>query len=88
MEKYGRATQATDDNIIRRMHFACSITKATDTHSECVILISHGDNGYANAPQSYVVRTLPVLSDKGKSSEFEGVTAVAMEITVFLGVPP
>jgi hypothetical protein len=36
--KYGTARQATDDNIIRRMRFACWITKATDTHSECVIL--------------------------------------------------
>ena len=40
MEKYGRAGQATDDNIIRRMRFACWITKATDTHSEYVILIA------------------------------------------------
>jgi hypothetical protein len=40
VEKYGRARQATDDNIIRRMRFACWITKATDTHSEYVILIA------------------------------------------------
>jgi hypothetical protein len=40
VEKYGRARQATDDNIIRRMRFACWITKATDTHSEFVILIA------------------------------------------------
>jgi hypothetical protein len=39
VEKYGTARQATDDNIIRRMRFACWITKATDTHSEYVILI-------------------------------------------------
>jgi hypothetical protein len=39
VEKYDRARQATDDNIIRRMHFACWITQATDTHSEYVILI-------------------------------------------------
>jgi len=31
VEKYGTATQATDGDIIRRMHFACLITKATDT---------------------------------------------------------
>jgi hypothetical protein len=50
-KKYGTAGQATDDNIIRRMRFACSITKATDTHSEYLILIfSHGKYGYANAP--------------------------------------
>ena len=40
VEKYGTAGQATDDNIIRRMRFACWITKATDTHSEYVILIA------------------------------------------------
>jgi hypothetical protein len=38
--KYGRTRQATDDNIIRRMRFACWITKATDTHSEYVIHIA------------------------------------------------
>jgi hypothetical protein len=38
VEKYGTARQATDDNKIRRMRFACWITKATDTHSEYVIL--------------------------------------------------
>ena len=35
----GTARQ-TADNKIRRMHFASWITKATDTHSECVILIA------------------------------------------------
>jgi hypothetical protein len=34
--KYGTAGQATDDSIIRRMRFACRITKAADTHSEYV----------------------------------------------------
>jgi hypothetical protein len=36
-EKYGTARQATDDNIIWCMRFACWITKATDTHSEYAI---------------------------------------------------
>jgi hypothetical protein len=30
-EKYDKARQTTDDNIIRRMRFACWITKAADT---------------------------------------------------------
>jgi hypothetical protein len=47
---------------IWRMRFACWITKATDTHSEYVILLFHDNNGYANAAQYYVIRTLPVLS--------------------------
>jgi hypothetical protein len=40
VEKYCTARQATDENIIRRMRFACWITKATDTYSEYVILIA------------------------------------------------
>jgi len=40
VEKYGTARQATDDNIIRRMRFACWIHKATGTHSEYVIFIA------------------------------------------------
>jgi hypothetical protein len=42
-KKYGTAGQATDDNKIRRMRFACWITKATDTHSEYVLLIATVD---------------------------------------------
>jgi hypothetical protein len=38
IEKYGRAGGSTDANIIRCMRFACWITKATNTHSERVIL--------------------------------------------------
>jgi len=33
-----RARQATNENITRRMRFACCITKPTDTNSEYVIL--------------------------------------------------
>jgi hypothetical protein len=40
VEKQGTARQATDDNTIRPMRFPCWITKATDTHSEYVILIA------------------------------------------------
>ena len=40
VEKYVRARQAKDDNIIRRMRYARWITKATDTHSEYVILFA------------------------------------------------
>jgi hypothetical protein len=40
VEKYGRARDATDDTIIRRMRFACWITKATYTHSVFVIIIA------------------------------------------------
>jgi hypothetical protein len=40
VEKPCRTRRATDDNTIRRMRFAWWITKATDTHSEYVILIA------------------------------------------------
>jgi len=38
VEKYCRAGQATYDNTMRRMRTAYWTTKATNTHSECVIL--------------------------------------------------
>ena len=40
MEEYSRSGQAIDDNIIRRMRCTYRIPKATDTHSEHVILIA------------------------------------------------
>ena len=36
--KCGTARKATDDNIIRRMRIGCWVTKATNTHSEFVML--------------------------------------------------
>jgi hypothetical protein len=63
VEKIGRARQATDNSIIWRMHFVYWLTKATDLHSEYVILFFfHHDNGYAKAPQCYVIRTVHCLS--------------------------
>jgi hypothetical protein len=56
---FDRDRQATDDNIIRRMRFACWITKATDTHSEYVILIAIPQQQLLR--QCYVIRTLPLL---------------------------
>ena len=40
VEKYDRARRATDYNMTRRMRFACWMIKATDTHSEDVVLIA------------------------------------------------
>ena len=45
-KKYDGARQDTDDNIIRRMRFACWTTKAIDAHRESV---SHNNSYYANA---------------------------------------
>jgi hypothetical protein len=39
-KKYSKAQQATNDNIKRRMGFACWIPKATKAHSEYAILIA------------------------------------------------
>jgi len=63
MEKYSRSRQATNDNIKRRMSFASSINKATDTHSEYAILIAfpRQKNGYVKASQSDIIRKLRVL---------------------------
>ena len=38
VEKYSRARQATDGDIIRLMRLACWVTKSTNKHSECLIL--------------------------------------------------
>jgi len=40
VNKHGTARQSTGENIIRRMRITGWITKAIDTHSEYVILIS------------------------------------------------
>jgi len=41
VEKYCRAGQVTDDNIIRRMHIACWIPKATNIHPYYVTLTAY-----------------------------------------------
>jgi hypothetical protein len=59
--KYGRAEQATDDKIIRRMRFACCINKDTDTHSEYVIRFSTATVVTRTLFSVTITRTLPVL---------------------------
>ena len=44
-----------------RMSIACWIIKATDTHSEYVILLFHCNNSRMNVPQCYLIYTLPEL---------------------------
>ena len=63
VEIYGRVRQPIDDPIIRCMRIAFWITKARIQTYLCILylLFFHGNNGYANAPHSYVMRTLPVL---------------------------
>jgi len=40
VETRSAARQATDDNILRCMSFACYITEATNTHSEYIIIFA------------------------------------------------
>ena len=40
VEKYGRARQATDNFLLRRMRIALWITETTDAHSEYVLIIA------------------------------------------------
>jgi hypothetical protein len=40
LKKYGRARQELDENITRRIRYACWITEVTNTHCEYVILIT------------------------------------------------
>jgi hypothetical protein len=48
--------------IVWRMGIACYIPKATDTPCQYVILtVLVSNNGCTNAPQFYVIRSLPVL---------------------------
>ena len=59
MEKHCRDGQVT----IRRMRSACWITKATETHSEYIILTAFLDNDvYANAPLFQYIHTCIVTT--------------------------
>jgi hypothetical protein len=63
-EKHSSDRHAREGNIIWRMRFACCIIKAkiqTYTQNIEYILLLHGNNGYANAPQCYVTLALCVL---------------------------
>jgi len=67
VEKYGTARQVTDDNIMLCRKHSIRMTDNhginTDTHIRNIehLLLFHGKNGYANAPQSYVIHTSPLL---------------------------
>ena len=65
VEKYGRAGQAKDGNIIRRMRITRWITKATNTHSELIILSAFPRQQclHEGTPMPRLHRsTVPVLS--------------------------
>ena len=53
---------STDGNRLWRTHFASWVPKATDTHSEYVILFAfHSNNGFANAAQCYAYMYIACL---------------------------
>jgi hypothetical protein len=66
VEKYGTARQATDD-IIWRMRFACWITKATDTHSEYVVLIAFPRQQWLRERPSVLRYTLLSTANRWRS---------------------
>jgi len=48
--------------MVQRMHFACWITQATDTHSDYVILFAfQGNSTYTNAHQCYIIHRFSVM---------------------------
>jgi hypothetical protein len=60
VEIYGRIEQATGDDIIRRMGFACWITMTTDTHSGYIICIAFSQRQWLCERASELPYTLPV----------------------------
>ena len=76
VEKYGGSSGGTNDVTIWHIRAACWISKVACTHTRTraghartrthntnmwYLLLFHSNNGYVNAPQCYVIRTLPVL---------------------------
>jgi len=66
MWKYVTARQTAHQNIMLHRNDMLGMRdewgKNADTHSEYLIPSgSYGNNGYANAPQCYLIRILPVL---------------------------
>ena len=64
VEKYGKAREAKDDNIIWRMRFACQVTKTRiQTHSQNLTVIAFPGQQLSEwASMLRVLRTLPLLS--------------------------
>ena len=82
-KKYGSARRTTYDNTVGRMRFACWMIRATNTHSEYVILNS--------SPQQqrlrecawmllYTYSTLPVLSQPHMKFTSYDVSSVALQV--------
>ena len=59
--KHDRNRQVTDDSTTRCVHFACWVTKAVDTHFECVTVLFYSNNGSTNVRQYYVYTCIDYL---------------------------
>jgi hypothetical protein len=70
VNKYRTVVQATEDNIIRRMHTACWLTKATDTHSEYLMLLAFAPQLLRESPSmlcyTYIAYTVFVACCAGR----------------------
>jgi len=67
MEKYYRARQVTEDNMLWNTHIRCWITKASDTHSEYVILVAFPPQQWLHGHNSmfrYTYSACPVLMNR------------------------
>jgi hypothetical protein len=62
VRKYGRARQATDDNIIQLMRVACWTIKITYTHLEYVILVASPWQQYLREHVSVLRLYVPCLT--------------------------
>ena len=70
MEKYATAREVTYGRTIRRMRFACRITKATDTNSQYVILI------VLPRQRNYVLLLTPPSSPTTYPAKSRGISAL------------
>jgi len=61
VENYGRAGLVTEEDTTLPMRCACWLNRATDSHSEFVIMLFHSNEGYANKPHYYFMPILLVL---------------------------
>jgi hypothetical protein len=88
VEKYCKDTQTdrqtdrqtTDDNIILRIHLACWIIKATETHSEYVILIAFPQQQWLHECLSiqrctYIVLLLLSSGDECRNNGLQDITS-------------
>jgi hypothetical protein len=62
MEKYGTDGQNTDNDVIWRRRFVCWINKATDMHSEYVIVIGFFTASVVRRKRKSVTRKLHVFT--------------------------